>query len=329
MLLPLLFACRHTDEIPRLGLVDGRWQRVGGLRARSRGWQEVRFHYDTPALPDIGWIDAERRTGSSDHVAVSVHLSSGPDDLRFVVDTGAEHTSITKAAWSRLGLPDGAWYALDADVRGFCGGQPARMSSFDRMTLGPMEVTPTWPMYVLDVPFVLDGLLGAPAWAKGVFAIDVTGRRVRFSVPDDVVEPWRPEWIPLEPDESTPTAMATMQGRSVRAQIDTGAEGSSVSRELAASLGLALGDAASSSGVGGKCTAPSVACPAAIDIGPARLTPAVCKAHRPSTANSPEVNVGLDALKEHVLLLDRERHRMALVPRARVDVAPPVSPDPT
>ncbi len=110
-----------------------------------------------------------------------VDVTFGDRPARLMLDTGATHTILTDAAFSRLGLN----YDLNISVTssGVAGQAIARMSQPVRVTIGGYRLPPTPVISIssataLDAKSGIDGLLGVDSLAAQDLDIDMPHRKL-------------------------------------------------------------------------------------------------------------------------------------------------------
>jgi predicted aspartyl protease len=162
--------------------------------------------------------------------------------VALLVDTGAERTTLTEAAVARLGLArdrhatrsagiGGTTASLDVQVPGLVlGGTRFRL---DRLAVGRFRI----PLPGAEV----DGLLGADILLAFELDMDIPGRRLtiyRLRRCDDAVPPWpAAEVAGVTARRDRMLVPIVLDGIPGKAVLDTGAQTSAVSEELAARAG--------------------------------------------------------------------------------------------
>ena len=166
-------------------------------------------------------------------------------DATMVVDTGAEATTLTPAMVAQLHLPpDGHGSVL----RGVSGNVRSANAKLHRLALGGMILSADHSVGVGDMPPfpnvhpAVAGLLGADVLARYEVELDVPGGRMAlYSVYGCAgYTPW--PGSAATPLQRTPTGLAfvaaQVDGRHVRALLDTGARTTLLTRRTAMALGV-------------------------------------------------------------------------------------------
>ncbi len=162
------------------------------------------------------------KTGADDRMTVPVRLS-GVGPFRFLVDTGADRTAISRQIAGRLGLVRGETAALHT-VTG--------VSSVSTANVPALELTRK-PMTVRDAPLLDSAAMGA----DGIIGVDsLRSKRVEFDfetdtlsiVPSGVAEPPdEPEAIVIQAARKNGRLVVTdasANGHRLTVVIDTGAQ---------------------------------------------------------------------------------------------------------
>ena len=205
----------------------------------------------------------ERRAAVPLHSArnfmlATVSLNGHPATL--VVDTGAEATKLTPQAVSMLNLPaDGHGSVL----RGVSGNVRSANAKLSRLGIDGMIVGSDLSVGVSEMPAfpgvhpAVAGLLGTDVLAHFEVELDVPGQRMALYTEHGCTayQPW-PAATAI-PFQRTPSGLAfvaaQVDGRHVRAMLDTGARTTLMTRETAMSLGVSqatLAGASARNGIG-------------------------------------------------------------------------------
>jgi len=163
--------------------------------------------------------------------------------VTLLVDTGAERTTLTEAAAARLGLPHDTHASRSAGIGGVT-------ASFDvqipGLVLGgtrfPLERLGVGRFHINVAGTELDGLLGADILLAFELDVDTPGHRItiyRLRRCEDAVPPWpAAEVAGITARRDRMLVPIVLNGISGKAVLDTGAQASAVSEDLAARAGV-------------------------------------------------------------------------------------------
>lgn len=187
-------------------------------------------------------------------------VSLNGHDVTMVVDTGAEATTLTPQTVALLHLPADGHGSL---LRGVSGSVRSANARLHHLAINGMIVGSDLSVGVSEMPAfpgvhpAVAGLLGTDVLAHYEVELDVPDRRMALYTEHDCsgYSPW-PRAVAV-PFQRTPSGLAfvaaQVDGRNVRAMLDTGARTTLMTRETAMSLGVSaamLADAASRNGIG-------------------------------------------------------------------------------
>ena len=168
---------------------------------------------EPPALVDTG-------PSTSDHVVAQVMLN-GKGPFRFMVDTGANASCVSKALALQLGLPPGRMVSVHTVV-----GERRRASVFvERLEIGARVRrnvhTPVLPMESFDI----DGVLGVD-WLKGQrLVFDFQGKTLEITKSRRDIESAGRVVVPARRKSGQLTIVdADLSGRRISAMIDSGSQ---------------------------------------------------------------------------------------------------------
>lgn len=167
-------------------------------------------------------------------------------DATMLLDTGAETTTVTPAAAERLGLPaDGKQPSM---LRGVSGNVRSQNVLVRELSLGGQVVRAAKSAGVGDLPPFpgvsppVAGLLGADVLAGFEAEIDLPGRTLTLyrAVGCNGFTPWpQAAAVPFRKQRGGLVILdARVDGRRVRAMLDTGARTTLITRETAETLGV-------------------------------------------------------------------------------------------
>jgi predicted aspartyl protease len=187
-------------------------------------------------------------------------LSLNGHDMTMVVDTGAEATTLTPRAVALLGLPADGHGSL---LRGVTGNVRSANATLHQLAIDGMIVGSDLSVGVSEMPAfpgvhpAVAGLLGTDVLAHYEVELDVPDRRMALYSQHgcDGYIPWpRATAIPFQRTASGLAFVgAQVDGRQVRAMLDTGARTTLMTRATAMSLGVSaatLAGASARSGIG-------------------------------------------------------------------------------
>ena len=183
--------------------------------------------------------------GQSRGVVVPARLDDQP--VSMLIDTGDERLTIRQQAVGRLRL------AVNHRARTTVHGLGGDATNFDvilqRFELGGTEI-PQSGAAVAEIPLSaavdppLSGIIGAQTLSDYEVEFDFPARRVRLwqrSECDNIKPAWTGAWTSALLQRSTGSLMTlavTIDGRSVRALLDTGARSTTIDIEAASQLGM-------------------------------------------------------------------------------------------
>ena len=239
-----------------------------------------------------------------------VDASIGPlHGLRFLLDTGATHTTIDRKLAQKLGL------AL----------RPDELISFDKIVRIDSARLPELsygPEYFSDVPVVVqdmryfltiglrvDGIIGWDLLKTGSFRLDLAKKQVSFGP----TSPLSGSSVPLQPEAPFLTVQVDLDGQPVSMIADTGLFGTALyegavenARESYNVLGRAMGQS-----VGGAVKSKSVLVPR-LRLGNQDLDREVQLIERPSSNPLPGIAgyLGISALDAKQISFDFEHNQL-------------------
>lgn len=172
-----------------------------------------------------------------------VDAAVGGKSITLLVDTGAERTTLTETAVSRLGLPHDAHASRSAGIGGIT-------ASFDVQVPGLLLGNTRFPLdrlavgrFRIALPGTeVDGLLGADILLGFELDVDIPDRRLtiyRLRRCEAAAPPWPATEISgVTARRDRMLVPIVLDGISGKAVLDTGAQTSAVSEELAARAGV-------------------------------------------------------------------------------------------
>lgn len=213
----LLPAAAHAQaEAPKC-----RYQQIGMMP----------LHYSGPAL------------------ALSTAGSINGTPATMLVDTGAFDTVLTSTGAVRRKL---TMRATGYSAKGIGGSTPIYQARVDEFSAGPLQSGRGW-MPVLagfGVPPTYDGMIGAPFLLQADMEISLATKKLRFFRPSNCGDAHLAYWdeaameIPFEANNDpspNPQFTVLVNGKKMRAMIDTGADATVIGLAAAQRAGLALG----------------------------------------------------------------------------------------
>jgi Aspartyl protease len=229
--------------------------------------------------------------------------------LRFLLDTGATHTSVDRKLAQRLGLAlhPGEIISFDKSVRIYCAELP-------ELSYGP-EYFSDVPVVVQDMRYFLtiglrvDGIIGWDLLRTGSFRLDFAKRQVSFGP----TSPFPGSSVPLQPEALFLTVQADLDGRPVSMIADTGLFGTAFyegtvndARENCNPVGRAMGRS-----VGGAVKSRSVVVPR-LRLGNQDLDREVQLVQRPTSNPLPGIAgyLGISALDAKQIVFDLEHKQL-------------------
>ncbi|MBV8087839.1 MAG: aspartyl protease family protein [Chloroflexi bacterium] len=215
-----------------------------------------------PAIPcsvrqetSVGLTDAGPRRA----VPITVDGRAG----RFLLDSGASKTAVSLSGKAALGLAGDTW--TSTATRGVGGGIEWRSdATVQRVELGSVQLTrPLGPVRSVPVladmqgemaAYGLEGLLGEDLLASHDVELANHLHTLRLYRTEGCRGPflsWAAVTVPLEhPYPFQPVIPVTLEGKELRALIDTGSSVSLIKRWVASSKGTPVGGARAASGIG-------------------------------------------------------------------------------
>lgn len=229
--------------------------------------------------------------------------------LRFLLDTGATHTTIDRKLAQKLGLAlrPGELISFDKSVRIDCAQLP-------ELSYGP-EYFSDVPVVVQDMHYFLtiglrvDGIIGWDLLKTGSFLLDFAKKQVSFGPTSS----FPGSSVPLQPEALFLTVQADLNGRPVSMIADTGLFGTAFyegsvenAREGHAPVGRSMGQS-----VGGAVKSRSVLVPR-LRLGNQDLDREVQLVQRPSFHPLPRIAgyLGISALDAKQIAFDFEHNQL-------------------
>ncbi len=258
---------------------------------------------------------------------VEVALDGKP--ATFVLDTGAERSVIAAAAIPALGLARDPW--VSTGMRGI-GGTPEQtanvlLRSFELggVPLRRRAVNPTLSFAVTPLPWqiagrTVSGLLGADYLSPFDLDLDFPKNRLTLAETRDCGTapiPWEPPHavVPLlRPRPFTYLAPVRIDGTTLQAQLDTGANVSLISARGAARLGVDLsqGTAGSARGVGRQRLPLVRRTFAAVSLGPIVMRDVPLALGAPPSGYPFDMLLGMDLLQRQHLFVSYATDRLLI-----------------
>jgi hypothetical protein len=239
-----------------------------------------------------------------------VEASIGPlHGLRFLLDTGATHTTIDRKLAQKLGLVlrPSEVVSFDKSLRIDCADLPELAYGPEHFSDVPVVVQDM--RYFLAIGLRVDGIIGWDLLRTGSFRLDFARKEVSFGPTPQFSGPS----VPLRPEALFLTVQADLDGRSVQMIADTGLLGAAFyegavenTRESCNVLGRAM-----SQSVGGMVKSRSVLVPR-LRLGNQDLDREVQLVQRPSSHPLPEIAgyLGISALDAKQIAFDFEHNQL-------------------
>lgn len=185
---------------------------------------------------------------SGPELALSVAGSINGTPATMVVDTGAFDTVLTSTGAARRKL---AMRATGHYAKGIGGDAAIYEAQIDDLSAGPLQTGRRW-MPVLaefDAPPAYDALIGAPFLLQADLELSLDTKKLRFFRPSNCGDAFLAYWdeaavvVPFEPSNDpspNPQFTVLVNGKKMRAMIDTGTGSSVIGLKAAQRAGLVL-----------------------------------------------------------------------------------------
>lgn len=251
-----------------------------------------------------------------------VELAVNGRPATFLLDTGAERTVFADMAVRELDIARDTW--VSSSVRGVGGVIEMTANAVPRsFTLGGVAlrrrgVNPTLSFVVAPLPWhelggrTISGLLGADYLSTFDLDLDLSRRRLTLYDTADCAHapiPWGPANVSIALRRPRPyvlLAPVAIDGRTLLAQIDTGASVSLVSRKGAARLGIApemQGPPQSARGIGPQALPLRSRVFETVQLGPATYRDMMLVFGAPAGGFAFDMLLGMDLLRgQHVFI---------------------------
>jgi predicted aspartyl protease len=194
---------------------------AAALLVAGTGWMAAPARACEPLVPDAPSVaGATSRDAAGRAVALISINDQGP--FRFIIDTGANRSVLSKALATRLGLaPSG-----EGVVHSIVDAEPAMLVSVESLSFGALRLS-SGETPVLDGPMLAEehGLLGVDGMAGRLLHIDFTKRCVQIyeSAAQLPMQGWLS--VPARMRFGTMlTVQGSIQGVNVNVLIDTGSD---------------------------------------------------------------------------------------------------------